>query len=206
MGVPARIAFGWSGGRYFSSPSIFVFRAREAHAWAEIYLENHGWVIFETTPATREEGAPSLAGIDEASPYPEDPGNEDTTALQEDTGPLLKASLWVGAAAFILLVTALLIKRPKNPASERNPAPGVLPEPPNYLSAFRRACRAHGTPMPPGRTLRAHLEEIQAPSFTTNLLKYHYAVQYGDQQRNKATEKKLLGQLSYWEKKGKEGT
>ena len=206
MGVPARIAFGWSGGRYFSGPNLFVFRAREAHAWAEIHLENHGWVIFETTPATREEGAPSLAGTDETSPYPEDPGNEDTTAPEEDTAPLLKASLWVGAAAFILLLAALLIKRPENPANEQNPAPGVLPEPPNYLSAFRRACRAHGTPMPPGRTLRAHLEEIQAPSFTTDLLNYHYAVQYGDQPRNKVTEKKLLGQLRHWEKKGKEPT
>lgn len=200
MGVPSRIAFGWSGGRYFSAPNVFVFRAREAHAWAEIYLEDLGWVIFETTPATREEGSPSLADANEESPYPEDPGNEEPEAPQQDTAPLLKASLWIGASAFILLLAALLIKRPATRTSEQNPAPGVLPDPPNYLSAFRRACHTHGKPMPPGRTLRAHLEIIQAPAFTADLLQYHYSVQYGDQPRNKAIEKKLLGQLRHWEK------
>ncbi|MEN8865640.1 MAG: transglutaminase-like domain-containing protein [Akkermansiaceae bacterium] len=204
MGVPARIAFGWSGGRYFSGPNLFVFRAKEAHAWAEIFLEDRGWVIFETTPSTREEGSPSLAGTNEASPFPEDLDNEDTTIPEQDTAPLLTASLWIGATAFTLLLTALLIKRPTTQINEQNPAPGVLPDPPNYLSAFRRACQVHGNPMPPGRTLRAHLEKNQTPDFTADLLQYHYAVQYGDQPRNKATEKILLGQLRNWEKEGKE--
>ena len=199
MGIPARIAFGWSGGRYFSAPNLFVFRAREAHAWAEIYLKDRGWVIFETTPAVREEGSPSLAGINEISPYPANFGDDEVIPKQ-DTTPLLKASFWIGSTLFILLIGALIIKRSPTPASEHNLVSEVLPNSPNYLSAFRRASQAHGNPMPSGRTLRAHLESIAAPDFATDLLQYHYAVLYGDQPRNRLIEKKLLHQLRKWEK------
>ena len=200
MGVPARIAFGWSGGRYFSNPNLFVFRAREAHAWAEIYLKDRGWVIFETTPALREEGLPSVAGTDETSPYPANFEDADTKLREKNTAPLLKASLWIGMALFALLIGALIIKRPPVTISGDNPVPGVLPNSPNYLSAFRRACLAHGHPMPSGCTLRAHLEKIAAPDFTVKLLQYHYSVLYGDQPRNKIIEKKLLHQLRKWER------
>jgi transglutaminase-like putative cysteine protease len=200
MGVPARIAFGWSGGRYFSDPNLFVFRAREAHAWAEIYLKDRGWVIFETTPALREEGLPSVAGTDETSPYPANFEDADTKLREKNTAPLLKASLWIGMALFALLIGALIIKRPPVTISGDNPVPGVLPNSPNYLSAFRRACLAHGHPMPSGCTLRAHLEKIAAPDFTVKLLQYHYSVLYGDQPRNKIIEKKLLHQLRKWER------
>ena len=200
MGVPARIAFGWSGGRYFSDPNLFVFRAREAHAWAEIYLKDRGWVIFETTPALREEGLPSVAGTDETSPYPANFEDADTKLREKNTAPLLKASLWIGMALFALLIGALIIKRPPVTISGDSPVPGVLPNSPNYLSAFRRACLAHGHPMPSGCTLRAHLEKIAAPDFTVKLLQYHYSVLYGDQPRNKIIEKKLLHQLRKWER------
>ena len=48
--------------------NFYVFRGREAHAWTEIHLKNHGWVIFDTTPVSRGEGSPSVANQDEESP------------------------------------------------------------------------------------------------------------------------------------------
>jgi transglutaminase-like putative cysteine protease len=200
MGFPARIAFGWSGGRYFSDPNLFVFRAREAHSWAEIYLKDRGWVIFETTPALREEGLPSVAPTDEISPYPTNFGDVDKNLNGTNTDPLLKVSLWIGVALFALFIGALIIKRPSVLISGDSPVPGFLPHSPNYLSAFRSACLAHGHPMPSGCTLRTHLEKITAPDFTVKLLQYHYSVLYGDQPRNKMIEKKLLHQLRKWER------
>lgn len=200
MGFPARIAFGWSGGRYFSDPNLFVFRAREAHSWAEIYLKDRGWVIFETTPALREEGLPSVAPTDEISPYPTNFGDVDKKLNGTNTDPLLKVSLWIGVALFALFIGALIIKRPSVLISGDSPLPGFLPHSPNYLSAFRSACLAHGHPMPSGCTLRTHLEKITAPDFTVKLLQYHYSVLYGDQPRNKMIEKKLLHQLRKWER------
>jgi transglutaminase-like putative cysteine protease len=200
MGFPARIAFGWSGGRYFSDPNLFVFRAREAHSWAEIYLKDRGWVIFETTPALREEGLPSVAPTDEISPYPTNFGDVEKKLNGTNTDPLLKVSLWIGVALFALFIGALIIKRPSVLISGDSPVPGFLPHSPNYLSAFRSACLAHGHPMPSGCTLRTHLEKITAPDFTVKLLQYHYSVLYGDQPRNKMIEKKLLHQLRKWER------
>ena len=200
MGFPARIAFGWSGGRYFSDPNLFVFRAREAHSWAEIYLKDRGWVIFETTPALREEGLPSVAPTDEISPYPTNFGDVEKKLNGTNTDPLLKVSLWIGVALFALFIGALIIKRPSVLISGDSPVPGFLPHSPNYLSTFRSACLAHGHPMPSGCTLRTHLEKITAPDFTVKLLQYHYSVLYGDQPRNKMIEKKLLHQLRKWER------
>jgi transglutaminase-like putative cysteine protease len=200
MGFPARIAFGWSGGRYFSDPNLFVFRAREAHSWAEIYLKDRGWVIFETTPALREEGLPSVAATDEISPYLANFGDVDKKLNETNTAPLLNVSLWIGVALFALFIGALIIKRPPVLISEESPVPGLLLHSPSYLSAFRRACLAHGQPMPSGCTLRTHLEKITAPDFTIKLLQYHYSILYGDQPRNKIIEKKLLHQLRKWER------
>ncbi len=200
MGIPSRIAFGWSGGRYFEGPKLFVFRAREAHAWTEIHLPDLGWVIFETTPASRDEGSSSLADLNEKPPL------EDLLELaEEDTpaqllAPLRRAASLVGLAALIALLITLFLRRSGTPAAPPSPALQLLPSTPHYLSAFRRACLAHGQPMPLSRTLRSHLSLIEAPDFTHDLLTYHYAVQYGQSSRSKTTEKQLLHQLKAWEK------
>jgi len=204
MGIPSRIAFGWSGGRYFEEPNLFVFRAREAHAWAEIYLDGLGWVIFETTPATRSEGSSSLAAPNESSPFPSLDLNFNEASESSKLAPLRKIAAGLGLGAAIALLAALLIRRPSNLVDQQSSTSGVLPTPPDYLSAFRRASLAHGHPMPPGRTLRAHLASINAPPFADELLNYHYNVHYGEAPPNKTTEKKLLRELKTWEKdKGK---
>lgn len=200
MGYPSRIAFGWSGGRYFEAPNLFVFRAREAHAWTEIYLKDHGWVIFETTPQSRDEGTASVADSDEAPPL--DGFDNELAGIEAESAlkPLLKVATWLGIGGVIALILALLIRRPQTATCDQSSPLSFLPDPPNYISAFRRACRVHGFPMPPGRTLRAHLQEITAPEFTRDLLHYHYSVQYNEQPRDRLTEKKLLQTLRKWEK------
>ncbi len=199
MGIPSRIAYGWSGGRYFEGPNLFVFRAREAHAWTEIYLREHGWVVFETTPAGRDEAVASIAPPTEAPPI-------DAPLTETPPEPLSPLSQLqrtatiggiIGLAAFLL---SLFCRRPKTTAGAESDGSRILPDPPNYLSAFRRACTLHGHPMPPGRTLRAHLESFPAPAFTTDILNYHYAVHYGKATRDKSREKSLTQQLKSWEK------
>ena len=203
LGIPSRIAFGWSGGRYFKSPNLFVFRAREAHAWTEIFLEDLGWVIFETTPPSRQEGASSLADSGESPPIADFITDSEEDHSPELLAPLLKAALWLGLASALILITLLLIRRRSAPISPSSPTQALLPPSPHYLAAFRRACLAHGQPMPLGRTLRRHLSEIQAPHFTQQLLHYHYAVHYGQVPKNKLTEKKILSKLKAWEKSAK---
>ena len=200
LGVPARLGFGWSGGRYFQGPNFFVFRAKEAHAWAEIYLQDLGWVIFETTPGSRSEGSPSLAPADEDPPFPDNYEYEDDSTLAVSTLPLLKASLWFGGFAILILALVFFIRKQRPDPESPLPGQTVLPKSPHYLTAFRQACLAADHPMPPGRTLRAHLAQIPPPGFARELLDYHYAVHYGDRPRHKASEKKFLGLIRSWEK------
>ncbi|YCM44057.1 transglutaminase domain-containing protein [Verrucomicrobiaceae bacterium 227] len=199
LGYPARMAYGWSGGRYFKAPNLFVFRAREAHAWAEIYLRNYGWVIFETTPVDRAEGTATIADANEPPPLPDyqDPSEEDADT---PLSPLLRSASWIAGGALIALIIVLILRRPAIDPGDHSPSTTILPDPPHYLAAFKRACKVHGVPMPPGRTLRAHLATIPASPLATDLLHYHYAVHYGDSPRDKSQEKRLLSQLRHWEK------
>jgi transglutaminase-like putative cysteine protease len=60
LGLPARVAVGYAPGER-SEPGIYQVRAKNAHAWAEIYFPGYGWQIFEATksiaPVVRLAGA-----------------------------------------------------------------------------------------------------------------------------------------------------
>ncbi|MEX0427471.1 transglutaminaseTgpA domain-containing protein [Nocardioides sp. DS6] len=57
LGIPARVAVGFlnptamGGGNY-------VFRARDMHAWPELWFQGVGWVRFEPTPAAADTSVP----------------------------------------------------------------------------------------------------------------------------------------------------
>jgi hypothetical protein len=113
--------------------------------------------------------------------------------------PLKNAALSVGSLALITFIIAVIARRPKEKDAATRSTANYLPPNPNYLTLFKRACSAHGYPMPAGRTLRTHLDLIAAPAFATDLLDYHYAVQYADAPRDKKKEKSLSQQLRRWE-------
>lgn len=65
-GVPARIVTGYQGGEVNPIDGYMVVRQSDAHAWAEVWLENRGWVRVDPTAAA----APLRvdAGLAAASP------------------------------------------------------------------------------------------------------------------------------------------
>jgi transglutaminase-like putative cysteine protease len=50
-GVPARIVTGYKGGEFNPVDSFLTVRQSDAHAWAEIWLENEGWIRVDPTSA-----------------------------------------------------------------------------------------------------------------------------------------------------------
>ena len=50
-GVPARIVTGYQGGELNPNGNYLIVRQSDAHAWAEVWLENQGWVRFDPTAA-----------------------------------------------------------------------------------------------------------------------------------------------------------
>ncbi len=54
-GIPARVAVGYMGGEVDSKNGFVVVRQYDAHAWAEVWLSNRGWVRVDPTAAVAPE-------------------------------------------------------------------------------------------------------------------------------------------------------
>ncbi|MCI0504886.1 MAG: DUF3488 and transglutaminase-like domain-containing protein [Gammaproteobacteria bacterium] len=48
-GLPARIVTGYLGGELNTIGNYFIVRQSDAHAWAEVWLENQGWIRVDPT-------------------------------------------------------------------------------------------------------------------------------------------------------------
>ncbi|MCP5149677.1 MAG: DUF3488 domain-containing transglutaminase family protein [Chromatiales bacterium] len=65
-GIPTRVVTGYQGGEYNPLGDYLIVRSRDAHAWAEVWLEGEGWVRIDPTAAV----SPSRIemGVDAAIP------------------------------------------------------------------------------------------------------------------------------------------
>ncbi|HEV2029150.1 MAG TPA: transglutaminaseTgpA domain-containing protein [Candidatus Dormibacteraeota bacterium] len=50
LGIPARLATGYSTGQYDSVLNQATVREQDAHAWVEVWFPNHGWVPVDPSP------------------------------------------------------------------------------------------------------------------------------------------------------------
>lgn len=50
VGIPSRLVAGYSTGEYNPFTNCYEVRAKDGHAWVELYFPTCGWVTFEPTP------------------------------------------------------------------------------------------------------------------------------------------------------------
>jgi len=50
LGIPSRLAYGYSAGRWDPERKVFEIRQLDAHAWAEAFIKGKGWVAFDPSP------------------------------------------------------------------------------------------------------------------------------------------------------------
>jgi protein-glutamine gamma-glutamyltransferase len=71
-GVPARVVTGYQGGEINPNGNYLIVRQSDAHAWAEVWLENRGWIRIDPTsavaPSRIEQGISSA--VDDADLLP----------------------------------------------------------------------------------------------------------------------------------------
>jgi transglutaminase-like putative cysteine protease len=53
LGVPARVAVGFSSGMYDARNGAWRVTDHDAHAWVEVWFRGYGWLPFDPTPAAR---------------------------------------------------------------------------------------------------------------------------------------------------------
>src|SRR4029450_4096786 len=61
-GLPARVAGGYTPGRYDSISGLYRVTSEDAHAWGEVWLAGVGWTRFEPTPDSDLPGGSRLPG------------------------------------------------------------------------------------------------------------------------------------------------
>jgi len=54
-GIPARVVTGYQGGEYNSLGDYLIVRQSDAHAWAEVWLDQQGWLRIDPTAAIAPE-------------------------------------------------------------------------------------------------------------------------------------------------------
>lgn len=54
-GIPARVVTGYVGGRYNNIGDYWRINRKDAHAWAEVWIEGHGWKRVDPTAAIAPE-------------------------------------------------------------------------------------------------------------------------------------------------------
>ncbi|GAB1233326.1 DUF3488 and transglutaminase-like domain-containing protein [Ferrigenium sp. UT4] len=72
-GVPARVVTGYQGGEYNALGDYYILRQADAHAWAEVWLGERGWVRYDPTaaiaPARIESGLSAAVSNPAALPF-----------------------------------------------------------------------------------------------------------------------------------------
>jgi hypothetical protein len=53
LGVPARVAVGFSSGTYDRRRGVWTVTDHDAHAWVEAWFRGYGWLPFDPTPPAR---------------------------------------------------------------------------------------------------------------------------------------------------------
>ncbi|MGH3039375.1 MAG: transglutaminaseTgpA domain-containing protein [Gaiellaceae bacterium] len=54
LGVPARVAVGFTSGEYSEDDNEWVVKDTNAHAWVEVWFPDYGWIPFDPTPGRGE--------------------------------------------------------------------------------------------------------------------------------------------------------
>jgi protein-glutamine gamma-glutamyltransferase len=187
IGVPSRVASGFSPGSPEGGPHRYVVHDFDAHSWVEVYFEGIGWVPFDPTPGTSPAAStspgPTLPPVlrtrrpfseigASRSPAPGAPA--ESSGGGRDWLPFA-AIVGFGTLLAILAWGLLALARTRRPLEGPQLAEAQVAE-------LRRALAAMGRPIAAGFTLR-RLERDSASLGRTGLADYASklgAYRYGD--------------------------
>lgn len=84
LGMPARVAVGFTPGETDEAGTSFTVRGRNAHAWPEVWIPDAGWVPFEPTPGRGQPDTENYTGVAPAQAEATDATAPTTATTQPD--------------------------------------------------------------------------------------------------------------------------
>ena len=87
LGIPARVAVGFTWGEWNDARQEYVVRGEHAHAWPEVYFSGVGWVVFDPTPGRAPAHNGDVTGQTAAQLNENDEGNRGGQAAPPTTIP-----------------------------------------------------------------------------------------------------------------------
>ena len=201
LGVETRVGYGWAGGKYYEINNMFVFRAREAHAWVEVKLDGYGWVVMEPTPPTAIGfSEPRVAQAGEKMPSPdeviEEELEESYKAERDLTGMaiILTVGFGLGAAVLVFIRT-----RKREDAQDGSGSSPARRKDAGYFAAWRKAYARRGGKYRDGATLKNQVQSLdEAPEFSHELIRYHYMVRYEGATSDPKRERTIEREIEKW--------
>lgn len=219
MGIPSRLAYGYTGGSVDRKKSLFAFRDSDFHTWSEVLTSDRGWVIFDTVPEV-EEAAPRVPGAAKVTALNVNdyhnfsdldiPGR--TTRPWIETGLdrifeflalhfltiLLFAVVLIGVTLWIQITKKR--KLPGDSASARVTT-GEF-QIPSYLRELREAGSSKGVPFHRSMTWREFesglSKRIELIPEVSHGISYYYAVQFAGRERDIELETELENRFRKW--------
>lgn len=145
MGIPARLAAGFSQGEWDGATQGYLVRERDAHTWVEVYFPGYGWVEFEPTAAQAPLERPDAQPVQPQSgqsatlpptntPRPTDtptptptPPATNTPDLTQGAAPLIPPTLTLTPSPSPAPPVAPTVSAPPNQETQqRNPLESLL--------------------------------------------------------------------------------
>lgn len=77
IGIPTRVAVGFTWGEWDAARRAFVVRGEHAHAWPEVFFADVGWVVLDPTPGRAPAHNQSFARLAPAQLGENDAGNRE---------------------------------------------------------------------------------------------------------------------------------
>ena len=116
LGIPARVACGFSSDERGQEPGEVILRRRDSHAWVEVDFGRYGWIAFDPTGAGRDAALDSEPSwIEAALDYLSRFGDAERRAILNALGGAARWILPVVLFGFVVATAFVLRRRQRGP-------------------------------------------------------------------------------------------